>query len=153
MSKIKDAAEIKGAALAMSDDATKNIMAAAEADASSDRTLKFKKGGFSNNKKEVPLGTEFLAHASAWTKMWIKFVENEKPKRHTYLVAKREIPPERDELDDNDPNGWPKKDGKPSDPWAFQFLLPLENMTTGEVLIFTTQSIGGRSADELHSRR
>ena len=148
MSKIKNTltAETKSTTLATSDDATKNIMAAAEAEASSDRTLKFKKGTYSNNEKDVPLGAEFLAHASQWIKIWIKFVEGEKPRKQVYSVAKGEIPPEREELDDYDSLGWPIKDGKPKDPWVFQYLLPLENMTTREVLIFTTQSIGGRIA-------
>jgi hypothetical protein len=37
-------------------------------------------------------------------------------------------------------------DGKPSDPWVYQYLLPLENSATGEIVVFVTSSAGGRTA-------
>jgi hypothetical protein len=62
-------------------------------------------------------------------------------------VALGEKPPEREDLDDPNQDEWPEGlDGKPSDPWVFQYLLPLENIGTGEVVIFVTASIGGRTA-------
>src|SRR5262249_24616514 len=39
-------------------------------------------------------------------------------------------------------------DGRPKDPWSFQHLLPFENLESGDVVIFTTSSVGGRIATE-----
>src|SRR5262249_6719511 len=56
---------------------------------------------------------------------------------------------ERDELDDNDPSKWENGlDGKPKDPWSFQHLLPFENLESGDLVIFTTSSVGGQIATE-----
>ena len=62
-------------------------------------------------------------------------------------MARGETPPLREALDDLDQASWPRgHDGKPADPWVFQYLLPLENLETGEVVIFVTQSVGGQRA-------
>jgi hypothetical protein len=37
-------------------------------------------------------------------------------------------------------------DGRPADPWVFQYLLPFENPASGEVVVFVTSSFGGRRA-------
>jgi len=59
------------------------------------------------------------------------------------------LPPQREELDDNDPATWEKGlDGKPKDPWSFQHLLPFEHLESGEVVIFVTSSTGGKIATE-----
>ena len=59
--------------------------------------------------------------------------------------AKR--PPEREDLDDLEKDNWPEGiDGTPADPWSLQYLLPLEKISDGEVVIFTTSSFGGRRA-------
>jgi hypothetical protein len=58
-----------------------------------------------------------------------------------------EGPPEREDLDDLEKGNWPEGiDGNPADPWSLQYLLPLEKTSDGEVVIFTTSSIGGRRA-------
>src|SRR5215469_15701523 len=124
-----------------------NIERAAREDANFEKILKFKKGEFSIQEEPIPLGTEYLAHTAAWTKCWIKFADRKVEDRKVYRVALGEKPPEREDLDDLDQDEWPEGlDGKPSDPWVFQFLLPLENIGTGEVVIFCTASIGGRTA-------
>jgi hypothetical protein len=124
-----------------------NIQAAAKEDSGFEEFLTFKKGHYFVGDDEIPLGTKFIAYAKSWVKIWIKFVEGEPPQRQVYRVALGERPPERDELDDLDDSKWtPGLDDKPSDPWVFQFLLPLENVDSGEVLIFKTQSFGGKRA-------
>ena len=40
---------------------------------------------------------------------------------NVYRVAHGEKPPQREELDDLDEASWPKRDGKPNDPWVFQY--------------------------------
>ena len=125
----------------------KNILGAAQEDAAFDKILKFKKGAYLIGDDPVPLGTEYLAHAVAWTKTWTKFADDKVVWRKVYRVAHGERPPQREDLDDLDETKWPRgRDGRPLDPYVFQYLLPLENLTTGEVLIFVTPSIGGRQA-------
>ena len=62
-------------------------------------------------------------------------------------MALGERPPEREDLDDFDEDKWPEGiDGKPADPWLFQYLLPFETISSGEVIVFVTASFGGRRA-------
>jgi hypothetical protein len=123
-----------------------NIHAAAREDAGFEKILKFKKGEYFTGEEAVPLGTKFVAHAVGWTKCWIKFVDGELADRKVYRVALGEKPPERDELDDLDESKWPKLDGEPADPWTYQYMLPFENPSSGDVVIFVTPSFGGRRA-------
>src|SRR5580700_1697976 len=124
-----------------------NILGAAQEDAGFEKLLKFKRGDFFIGEESVPLGTEYIAHAIGWTKCWIKFVDDEVVDRKVYRVALGERPPEREDLDDLEKGNWPEGiDGNPSDPWSMQYLLPLERVSDGEVVIFTTSSIGGRRA-------
>src|SRR5262249_41214056 len=104
------------------------------------------KGLYSIDDEPVALGTEYLAHTTAWTKCWIKFADGEVTERKMYRVALGETPPEREDLDDLDLIGTKNADGMSADPWLFQYLLPLENTSTGEVVIFASSSFGGRRA-------
>jgi hypothetical protein len=134
-------------AITINDAAAENILDAAQEDAAFDRILKFRKGGYFIGEESVALGTEYLAHAAAWTKTWIKFADGKVADRKLYRVALGERPPQREDLDSLDENNWPLgRDGRRSDPWVLQYLLPLENMTNGEVVVFVTASIGGRQA-------
>ena len=124
-----------------------NILGAAQEDAGFAKLLKFKKGEYFIGEELVPLGTEYIAHAVGWTKCWIKFRDGEVVERQTYRVALGEQPPERENLDDLEKDNWPEGiDGKPADPWTLQYLLPLEKLSDGDVVIFTTSSFGGRQA-------
>ena len=124
-----------------------NILDASKEDAGFEKLIKFRKGDFFIGEEAVPLGTEYIAHAIGWTKCWIKFVDDEVVERKVYRVALGERPPERKDLDDLEKGSWPEGiDGSPADPWSLQYLLPLEKTSDGEVVIFTTSSIGGRRA-------
>jgi hypothetical protein len=124
-----------------------NILGAAQEDAGFEKLLKFKKGAYFIGEELVPLGTEYIAHAKAWVKCWIKFVDGKVAERKVYRVALGERPPEREDLDDLDKDNWPEGiDGNPADPWSLQYLIPLEKTSDGEVVIFTTSSFGGRRA-------
>lgn len=124
-----------------------NIETAAREDAGFEKILKFKKGEFFIGEEEIELGTEFLAHTVGWVKCWIKFVDGEVAERKLYRVAFGETPPPREDLDCRDEDEWPAGlDDKPADPWVFQYLLPLEDLKNGEVVIFVTSSFGGKRA-------
>jgi hypothetical protein len=115
-----------------------------------EKLLKFVKGKYFIRKDEVPLGTQYVVHANQLTYCWIKFRDNKvvEPRLHG-KAAEKWVPPEREDLDDNDKSKWEiGLDGKPKDPWCFQHLLPFENLETGEVLIFATPSNGGQIATE-----
>jgi hypothetical protein len=67
--------------------------------------------------------------------------------RKLYRVSLGKQPVDREDLDETNEASWPRgSDGKPNDPWSLQYYLPLENVTTGEVVIFCTSSFGGRQA-------
>jgi hypothetical protein len=124
-----------------------NIHTAAQDDAGFEKILKFKKGEYFIGEDLIPLGTEFLAHTVGWTKSWIKFVDGEVAERKAYRVALGKKPPVREDLDARNEDEWPEGlDGRPSDPWVYQYLLPLENLKNGEVIIFVTSSFGGKRA-------
>jgi hypothetical protein len=126
---------------------TENILIAAQEDAGFDKILKFKKGEYFIGEEKVLLHTQYVAHPEAWTKSWIKFEGSKVVDRRLYFVARGEKPPEREDLDDADRSTWSVGlDGKPHDPWQQQYLLPLEDPTSGEVVVFTTGSFGGKRA-------
>ena len=126
---------------------TENVLIAAQEDAGFDKILKFKKGDYFIGEQKVPLLTEYLAHPEAWTKCWTKFEDNKVVDRRFYRVARGEKPSEREDLDERDESTWTAGlDGKPQDPWQQQSLLPLEDPTSGEVVVFATGSFGGKRA-------
>ena len=57
-----------------------------------------------------------------------------------YSVVNGEHPVARNDLDEIE------KANTDDDPWSIHYYIPLENMETGEVVVFTTSSIGGRGA-------
>ena len=126
-----------------------NIRQAARDEVASQyKRLKFKKGNYWLGNENIGLGTEYLAQPVGWCKEWIKFHDNKIVERHVYRVALKEKCPERHELDEyEDKSGWELGlKGEPQDPWTLQYLLPLENQETGELVMFITPSIGGRRA-------
>jgi hypothetical protein len=124
-----------------------NIANAAMSDAGFQKMLKFKKGIYICDGQEVPLGTQMIAHALAWTKTWIKFQDRQVVERKVYRIAKGEIATDRDELGDLDRKLWAMGiNGQPADPWVLQYLVPMEDPATDEVMIFVTSSFGGHRA-------
>jgi hypothetical protein len=114
--------------------------------------LKFKKTKFVVRETEIPIGTKFYAYCGDWQRGWIKFVGDERVDDGEQMgrAADKFYPAERDELGDEDQTQWELDDttGEPRDPWTRQDLLPLENVETGERMLFVTQSFGGRIAIE-----
>lgn len=124
-----------------------NILNEAQADAGFEKLLKFNKGEYEAAGENVPLGTRVTAHCIGWTKAWIKFKDKKFADRKIFRVAKGDRVLDRDQLDDRDEKLWPiGLNGQPNDPWVFQFLLPMENCETGDLMIFVTSSFGGKRA-------
>ena len=124
-----------------------NIGRAAEEDGGFEALLKFKKGVYELSGEEVPMGRKYIAHCVGYTRCWIKFENQQVVDRKMFRVAEGRRPPDREELDAKDESTWPKgPNGQPSDPWVYQYLLPMEDLQTGDVVIFVTSSIGGKRA-------
>jgi hypothetical protein len=115
--------------------------------------LRFRKGKYyvgSGDGEEVPLGTEYMVYALDWRRGWRKWKDDHIVEDRVVRVAdNRAEPLERDELDDRDEANWEEGlDGEPKDPWVLVNELPMENIATGERLLFTTSSFGGKIAVE-----
>jgi hypothetical protein len=122
-----------------------NLIDAAQQDAGFSKMMKFKKGHYYIEDREVPLGTQMTAHAIGWTKCWVKFKDRTVAERKIYRPARGEEPPAREDLDERDESKWPMSDinRAPQDPWTLQYLLPLET-PQGDLVIFVTSSFGGK---------
>jgi hypothetical protein len=129
-------------------DEAKNIGDEASNDTGFQQMIKFKKGDYWCGEDQIPLGTRYIAHAVGWTKSWVHFENRTVVERRNFRVAKGEKAPEREDIPDRDEAHWPYGlDGKnKTDPWVLQYLLPLEDMNSGDVSIFVGSSFGGRRA-------
>ena len=110
--------------------------------------LKFKKDEhFVLGADKVPEGTEYIAYAQEVREGWSKFKDKKLVDEKSGKPVLGFVLPERDELGDLDKKQWPKNDnGQPADPWVKQSFLPLENVATGQLVIFVSSSQGGMSA-------
>lgn len=129
------------------DPEVERIKRAAQDDAGFAKMLKFKKGRwFDSDGNELQLGTEYIAQPRGWSKCWIKFRGGTVKERRLYRmseVAHSSIP-DRADLDDKDESTWEQGlDGRASDPWVQQSILPLEDPKSGELVLFVASSWGG----------
>jgi hypothetical protein len=109
--------------------------------------LKFAKGRYSKGADEVELGREYIAHVDQWARGWVRFEDGKPVEKRIGRAIDDFQMPERDELGDTDEAQWETDAaGKPRDPWARQSYLPMEDVKTGEIVVFVTSSVGGRGA-------
>ena len=123
------------------------LEAAAEAGSEFGKILKFVKGEWLIGEDIVPEGSEFIAYIDEVARAWIKFENQTVTDRRIVKVATGR-PPERQELGDTDPSKWELgEDGKPRDPWVWQWLLPMSPVDAeGDLVVFATSSKGGIGA-------
>lgn len=118
---------------------------AAEASAVGGTRLKFVKGVFKIGDEVVDLNTEFVALMADVAQCWVRFENGKLTHSLLYKLADGFEPCQREEL--GDPKStWKWDRGKPRDPWALQWLLPLQSIDTEEAAIFTTDLVGGSQA-------
>jgi hypothetical protein len=111
------------------------------------RMLKFAKGYFRVGDDEVCAGGQYVAHVDRLLRGYVKFGGGKSIEQRLGRVAEGFQMPKREELGDTDKAAWERDaNGNPRDPWALQYYLPLEDVETGEVLVFVTSSRGGCSA-------
>jgi hypothetical protein len=131
-------------------DEADNILAGVAEDAGQ-MILKFnKQGQYLVHDEPIAIGTEFLAHTAAWQKVWTHFGPDGsviEPPRIFPVKDRSKNVPERDELGDDDQSTWAKdENGRLLDPWLYQYYLPLQDLKTGKIFVFVTQSGGGQLA-------
>ncbi|HEY7232237.1 MAG TPA: hypothetical protein VH934_07530 [Xanthobacteraceae bacterium] len=88
---------------------------------------------------EVPLGREFIAHCDQYARGWTKFVDKVPVDVRVFKIGNGK-PPERHELDEL------QLADTENDLWVFQRFLPLEDLETGEIIVFVSKSVGGKIA-------
>ena len=111
------------------------------------KILKFQKGKYYVGDDEIGVNSEMIAHITQLARGWVKFKGGELVDRRIGKVVEGFIVPKREDLDDNDESNWEKNDrGERRDPWVAQSYLPLENLETGELVVFVTGSAGGSTA-------
>jgi hypothetical protein len=120
--------------------------------ASSGTVLRFSKDGKfimpTQGDAELPEGTELICHWDQARGGYQRFNAKGEPPDVKIDLIFGGNPPERDELGDDDETQWPvsKLSGEQEDPWREVQMVPLENVTTGEIYIFSTMSKTGLRA-------
>jgi hypothetical protein len=96
--------------------------------------------------EEISEGTELVVVYDQIQGGWIKFNgKGNPPTREMGPLFDGFVVPARDTLGDTDESQWETGlDGKLSDPWQHQLLVPMFNPATDELLIFGTTSLTGR---------
>jgi hypothetical protein len=78
-----------------------------------------------------------IAHVNQLARGYVKFKGGELVDRLIGKVVDGFTMPKREDLDDNDESNWEMNDrGERRDPWVAQSYLPLENLETGELVVF-----------------
>jgi hypothetical protein len=109
--------------------------------------LKFVKGRWMIGDDEVPAGTEFVVHIDHLVRGWIRFEDKKVVERILVRRGDKQRLPDRDDLSYASENDWPRDSkGKPRNPWAKQFFVPLLTVNDGKLVTFVTGSVGGRIA-------
>jgi hypothetical protein len=120
---------------------------AAEARNNIENALKFVKGEWTINDEKAPDGVEFVAYIDHLVKGWIRFDDQKVAERILVRRGDKQRLPEREDLSYAEESDWPRDSkGKPRDPWAKQFFVPLLAVNDGKLVTFVTGSIGGRIA-------
>jgi len=144
---MNDLVKTNGQLPALNDEAVDVIL---RETARSNPQLRFKEGKYAIGEEPIELGHEYIADTMSWTRGWVKWVDGLIVETRMDLVADGKPMPTRESLGDTDESQWEKDErtGEPRDPWQSQNILPLEDVETGEYLIFVTPSVGGRIAIE-----
>jgi len=123
------------------------LEAAAEAGNEFGKLLKFNKGEWLIGEDTVSEGTEYIAFIDEVARGWIKFEDGSVTDRQIVKVRDGKPLP-RETLGDDDPSQWEVgDDGKPRDPYVFQWLLPMSPAEAERDLTgYATASKGGIGA-------
>jgi hypothetical protein len=120
-----------------------------EAGASFGTFLKFIKGEWTlgEDDREAPADARFCANLEEVYQGWVRWWDG-KPTEHLIgrIIDRHRVPP-REELGDLDESAWETEpNGARRDPWAKTVYLALRNLSSDEIICFTSSSDGGRKA-------
>jgi hypothetical protein len=101
--------------------------------------------GYRIGEEERELGREYVAFPREWSRGPVKWIDGEIVEQRIKRVVDDPTLPSRESLGDNDKSQWEDED---KDPWSFMNYLPMEDVETGEFVLFSTASMGGRIAVE-----
>jgi hypothetical protein len=110
--------------------------------------LKFAKGEWllGEEGKEVPAEARFVANLEEYYRGWVRWWDG-KPTDHLIgRVIDRHRVPAREELGDQDKSRWEVANGVQRDPWAKTVYIAMRDLSTDEIVCFTSSSDGGRKA-------
>jgi hypothetical protein len=111
--------------------------------------LKFTKGDWTlgEDDKKVPADARFIANLEELYHGWVRWSDG-KPTDHLLgRVIDRHRVPTRGELGDKDETKWETEpNGARRDPWARTVYLAMRDVSSEEVICFTSSSDGGRKA-------
>jgi hypothetical protein len=111
------------------------------------KLIKYNKGRFFQNEKEVPLGTEYHALVYDTARGWVLFQEGRAPEYRLGLIRNGAKFAPRETLGLTDQRHWERdRRGEPRDPLQKQCYLPLIHLESEELFCFVTGSEGGFSA-------
>jgi hypothetical protein len=112
------------------------------------KLLKFNKGKYSANDKDVPIGTEYAALPHELRRGWVRFEDGKPVEYRIGLVREGYQFLPRDSLGSMDERKWERdRNAKPKDPWQKQYYLPMIDLETDELITFVTNSDGGEKAN------
>jgi hypothetical protein len=139
--------ETENKQLATRDTVANRFLAAADQAGGHDPMLKFSKGQYYVGDDEVPAGREYTALMADVAVGWSKFVDKKVVDQKIGRIAAGFAAESREALGDTDQTQWESdSQGKPRDPWALQWYVPLIDAATDEGVVFVTGSAGGRRA-------
>lgn len=96
----------------------------------------------------IPNGTLVVGQMGFLSHVWSRWQDQKRTGRETALIGNWETPLRRDQLGDLDRDMWETDDesGEPKDCWQMSFELPMTNVETDELWIYSTASKGGINA-------
>jgi hypothetical protein len=139
--------ETENKQLATLDTVANHFLAAADQAGGNDPMLKFSKGKFFINDNEVQAGRGYVALMGDVAYGWTKFVDKKVVDQRIGRIAQGFVAEPREALGDTDQTQWEvDTQGKPRDPYALQWYVPMLDTESSEGVVFVTGSAGGRRA-------
>jgi hypothetical protein len=109
-------------------------------------SLKFVKGKWQLGRDELDAANTRLVARPDWAMHgWVKWSDKKLVDLRIGYVADNFVPPERSALGDLDQEQWALWSNS-RDPWNLQWHLPLYNQVSGAELVWSTDTVGGKSA-------
>jgi len=108
--------------------------------------LAYVKGKWKLGRDKIEVnGTQWAARVDWTLGGWVRWFDGRITDYRLGYVADRYMPPKRDELGDLDEEKW-EWGNYGRDPWQLAWSLPLFNQVSGEEVLYSTDTMGGKDA-------